>query len=72
MQSINNFYSAWLAPEVMKGESYTEKADVFSYGIVLWELLTHEHPYAEHPVSTDTFLSKFEQAIICAYQHYST
>eukprot|EP00026_Physarum_polycephalum_P000251 Phypoly_transcript_00251.p1 GENE.Phypoly_transcript_00251~~Phypoly_transcript_00251.p1 ORF type:complete len:1880 (+),score=208.43 Phypoly_transcript_00251:799-5640(+) len=55
---------SWLAPEIMKGESYTEKADIFSYGIVLWELLTHEHPYSEYPVSTDKFLSRFEQAII--------
>lgn len=58
---------AWLAPEVMKGESYTDKADIFSYGIVLWELLTHAHPYSEYPVSTDKFLTKFEQAIIGIY-----
>lgn len=35
----------WMAPEVIAGFKYTEKADVFSYGIILWELLTWLPPY---------------------------
>jgi serine/threonine protein kinase len=35
----------WMAPEVMRGESYDEKADVYSFGIVLWELLTGCVPF---------------------------
>jgi serine/threonine protein kinase len=35
----------WLAPEVIGGFSATEKGDVFSYGVVLWELLTWEIPW---------------------------
>ena len=34
-----------LAPEVMGGESYTDKADVYSYGMVLWELLANRKPF---------------------------
>lgn len=34
-----------MAPEVIAGFKYTEKADVFSYGIILWELLTRLPPY---------------------------
>jgi len=35
----------WTAPEVLRNERYTEKADVFSFGVVLWELVTREDPY---------------------------
>jgi len=34
-----------MAPEVISGHNYTEKADVFSFGIVLWEIASREPPY---------------------------
>ncbi|XP_052885817.1 uncharacterized protein LOC108482977 isoform X3 [Gossypium arboreum] len=38
----------WMAPELLNGGSnkVSEKVDVFSFGIVLWEILTGEEPYA--------------------------
>jgi len=30
----------WMAPEVIEHKPYGEKADVFSFGVVIWELLT--------------------------------
>ncbi|XP_042418566.1 serine/threonine-protein kinase STY46-like isoform X5 [Zingiber officinale] len=35
----------WMAPEVINHLPYDEKADVFSFGIVLWELTTSKIPY---------------------------
>jgi hypothetical protein len=35
----------WMAPEVIEHKPYDHKADVFSFGVVLWELLTGELPY---------------------------
>ncbi|KAE9254529.1 hypothetical protein PF004_g999 [Phytophthora fragariae] len=36
----------WMAPEVMVSGHYGEKADVFSLGVVISELDTHELPYS--------------------------
>lgn len=35
----------WMAPEVIINHTYTEKADVYSYGIILWEIASREPPY---------------------------
>jgi serine/threonine protein kinase len=37
--------SFWIAPEVLRGQDYDEKADVFSFGVVLSELDTDDYPY---------------------------
>jgi serine/threonine protein kinase len=34
----------WTAPEVLRGEKYTEKIDVYSFGVFLWELVTQRLP----------------------------
>ncbi|XP_035208573.1 mitogen-activated protein kinase kinase kinase 20-like isoform X1 [Stegodyphus dumicola] len=35
----------WMAPEVIQCLPVSESCDVWSYGVVLWELLTHEVPF---------------------------
>ncbi|PKA59159.1 Serine/threonine-protein kinase CTR1 [Apostasia shenzhenica] len=39
----------WMAPELLNGSSnlVSDKVDVFSYGIVMWELFTGLEPYAD-------------------------
>ena len=41
----------WMAPEMLRAEDYDEKADSYSYGVVLWELLAAQTPWNElHPM----------------------
>lgn len=37
---------AWTAPEVLRGQPYNESADVFSFGVVMWEIASQQPPYA--------------------------
>lgn len=36
----------WMAPEVVKQTSYTSKADIWSLGCLVVEMLTGAHPWA--------------------------
>lgn len=35
----------WMAPELFESNQYTSKVDVYSYGMLLWEMLTGASPY---------------------------
>ncbi|KAL4236824.1 hypothetical protein ACF0H5_005211 [Mactra antiquata] len=39
---------AYRAPELLKGEPPTFKADIYSYGVTLWQLKSRDIPYANH------------------------
>ncbi|KAG8432665.1 hypothetical protein GDO86_017054 [Hymenochirus boettgeri] len=38
---------AWMAPEVIRNEPVSEKVDIWSFGVLMWELLTGEIPYKD-------------------------
>ncbi|KAF2072479.1 hypothetical protein CYY_006211 [Polysphondylium violaceum] len=52
----------WLAPEVLACTAYSEPSDVYSFGIILWELYTRAHPFDEF--SFGQWMSKLEDEII--------
>eukprot|EP00934_Nitzschia_sp_Nitz4_P003068 Nitzschia sp. Nitz4//scaffold39_size137210//54112//56685//NITZ4_003197-RA/size137210-processed-gene-0.112-mRNA-1//-1//CDS//3329550377//3058//frame0 len=37
----------WMAPEVIRHEPYTTRADVYSFAIMLWQFVTHEEPFMD-------------------------
>lgn len=36
----------WMAPEVLRNEPSNEKCDVYSFGVILWELATVQQPWS--------------------------
>jgi len=40
---------AWAAPEVLQTQRYSDKADVYSFAICLWEMCTRQIPYEGIP-----------------------
>lgn len=34
-----------MAPEILRGDKYTDAADVYSFGVILWEMLTSDIPF---------------------------
>ncbi|VDP01298.1 unnamed protein product [Heligmosomoides polygyrus] len=54
-QSLVGTY-AWMAPEAYKCQKYSEASDVWSFGVVLWELLTRKDPHQGHLPITVAYL----------------
>jgi serine/threonine protein kinase len=50
----------WLAPEVLAGKPHAESSDVYALGVIGWELLTREHPFAH---LNSSFVFELEDAI---------
>lgn len=36
----------WIAPEVLSGETYTQASDIYSFTLVLWEIISGEQPFS--------------------------
>ncbi|KAH1127906.1 hypothetical protein AAZX31_06G259100 [Glycine max] len=39
----------WMAPELIRNEPFTEKCDIFSFGVIIWELCTLNRPWEGVP-----------------------
>lgn len=36
----------WMAPEIINDRVYSPASDVYALGVVMWETLTRERPFA--------------------------
>src|SRR6266496_3547485 len=52
----------YMAPEILRGQNYTKASDIYSFGIIMYEVISGLPPY--HPVSHDINLAiKFCQGL---------
>ncbi|CAA7055818.1 unnamed protein product [Microthlaspi erraticum] len=52
----------WVAPEVIRNEPFSEKSDIFSFGVVMWELCTLSKPWEGVPKPKVVHAVAFEGA----------
>ena len=45
-----------MAPDVIESETYTKSVDVFSFGIILWEMLERRSPYQNAVQAVDVVM----------------
>ncbi len=45
--TLNTGTSQWRAPEICKGERPTRATDVYSFGVIMWEIAVREIPFTE-------------------------
>lgn len=46
----NNVYGVmpYIAPEVLRGKPYTQAADIYNLGMIMYFIMTERHPFANH------------------------
>lgn len=49
LMTANVGTTQYMAPELFENQKYSEKADVYSYAIVMWEIFTQREPFQDKP-----------------------
>jgi serine/threonine protein kinase len=59
----------WTAPEVIAYRKFSSSSDVWSYGILLWEIMSFgDRPYWEWD-NTKVFGENFDTSILKVWKH---
>src|SRR5438270_799583 len=46
----------YMAPEIFQGKKYTEKSDIYSFGMIMWEVMTGRRPFWDRNHDTDLII----------------
>jgi serine/threonine protein kinase len=38
---------SWMAPEVLRGDDFDDKSDVYAFGVIMWELIMRKIPWPD-------------------------
>jgi serine/threonine protein kinase len=60
----------WMAPEFLRGEPSNEKCDVYSFGVILWELLMMQQPWSGLGPAQVTFhllMLMWKTVVVCGF-----
>ena len=53
------FHNPYIAPEVLHGKPYTQAADIYSFGMILYEIITEKKPFIEHDHEAKEFFKEY-------------
>ena len=53
--SNNEVYGVipYIAPEIFKGAAFSKESDIYSFGMIMWELTTGCKPFADVELNTE-------------------
>jgi len=46
----------YMAPEIFQGQKYTEKSDLYSFGMIMWEVMTGRRPFWDRNHDADLII----------------
>ncbi|GBB99173.1 hypothetical protein RclHR1_03440006 [Rhizophagus clarus] len=50
----------YVSPEVLQGQKYTKASDIYSFGMIMWELMTGRKPFWDRNHDTDLIIEIFD------------
>ncbi|CAI2167410.1 3558_t:CDS:2, partial [Funneliformis geosporum] len=54
----NNYYGImpYIDPEIFQGKKYTKASDIYSFGMIMWELMNGKRPFEDQAYDTDLMI----------------